>query len=126
MFKKILVANRSEIAVRIIRACREMGIKSVAVYSEADRESRHIAMADESVCIGPGPSKLSYLNQEAILSAAKIKGADAIHPGYGFLSENADFSELCAKNGLVFIGPTVAPNNPNAFAHKSIRGFQQT
>jgi acetyl-CoA carboxylase biotin carboxylase subunit len=105
MFKKILVANRSEIAVRIIRACREMGIKSVAVYSEADRESRHIAMADESVCIGPGPSKLSYLNQEAILSAAKIKGADAIHPGYGFLSENADFSELCAKNGLVFIGP---------------------
>ncbi|MDE2141306.1 MAG: acetyl-CoA carboxylase biotin carboxylase subunit [Elusimicrobia bacterium] len=105
MFKKILIANRSEIAVRVIRACREMGIKSVAVYSEADRESRHVLMADESVCIGPGPSKLSYLDQEAILTAAKITGADAIHPGYGFLSENADFSELCAKRGIVFIGP---------------------
>ncbi|HEX4049224.1 MAG TPA: acetyl-CoA carboxylase biotin carboxylase subunit [Elusimicrobiota bacterium] len=105
MFKKILIANRSEIAVRVIRACREMGIKSVAVYSDADRESRHVAMADEAVCIGPGPSKLSYLDQERVLSAAKITGADAIHPGYGFLSENADFSELCAKRGLVFIGP---------------------
>jgi acetyl-CoA carboxylase biotin carboxylase subunit len=105
MLKKILIANRSEIAVRVIRACREMGIKTVAVYSEADRESRHVAMADESVCIGPGPSKLSYLDQEAVLSAAKITGADAVHPGYGFLSENADFSELCAKRGLVFIGP---------------------
>ncbi len=105
MFKKILIANRSEIAVRVIRACREMGIKSVAVYSEADRESRHVAMADEAVCIGPAPSKLSYLDQDAVLSAAKITGADAIHPGYGFLSENADFSELCAKRGVVFIGP---------------------
>jgi acetyl-CoA carboxylase biotin carboxylase subunit len=105
MFKKILIANRSEIAVRVIRACREMGIKSVAVYSDADRESRHVAMADEAVCIGPGPSKLSYLDQEAVLTAAKITGADAIHPGYGFLSENADFSELCAKRGFVFIGP---------------------
>ncbi|MFI5362371.1 MAG: acetyl/propionyl/methylcrotonyl-CoA carboxylase subunit alpha [Elusimicrobiota bacterium] len=105
MFKKILIANRSEIAVRVIRACREMGIKSVAVYSEADRESRHVAMADEAVCIGPGPSKLSYLDQENVLSAAAITGADAIHPGYGFLSENADFSELCAERGLVFIGP---------------------
>jgi acetyl-CoA carboxylase biotin carboxylase subunit len=105
MFKKILVANRSEIAVRVIRACREMGIKSVAVYSEADRESRHAAMADEAVCIGPGPAKLSYLDQEAILTAAQITGADALHPGYGFLSENADFSELCAQRGFTFIGP---------------------
>jgi len=105
MFKKILIANRSEIAVRVIRACRELGIESVAVYSDADRESRHVAMADQSVCIGPGPSKLSYLDQEAVLSAAKITGADAIHPGYGFLSENADFAEACARRGLTFIGP---------------------
>jgi acetyl-CoA carboxylase, biotin carboxylase subunit len=105
MFKKILIANRSEIAVRVIRACRELGVKTVAVYSEADRESRHVAMADESVCIGPGPSKLSYLDQGAVLSAAKLKGADAIHPGYGFLSENADFSEACRAAGIAFIGP---------------------
>jgi acetyl-CoA carboxylase biotin carboxylase subunit len=115
MFKKILIANRSEIAVRVIRACREMGIKSVAVYSDADRESRHVAMADEAVCIGPGPSKLSYLNQENVLSAAKITGADAIHPGYGFLSENADFSELCAKRGFVFIGPPPAASRKLGF-----------
>ena len=115
MFKKILIANRSEIAVRVIRACREMGIKSVAVYSEADRESRHVAMADESVCIGPGPSKLSYLDQEAILSAAAITGADAVHPGYGFLSENADFSELCARRGIVFIGPPPAASRKLGF-----------
>jgi acetyl-CoA carboxylase biotin carboxylase subunit len=105
MFKKILIANRSEIAVRVIRAARELGVKTVAIYSEADRESRHVSLADEAVCIGPGPSKLSYLDQEAVLSAAKITGADAIHPGYGFLSENADFSELCAKRGVTFIGP---------------------
>ena len=105
MFKKILIANRSEIAVRVIRACREMGIASVAVYSDADRESRHIAMADQAVCIGPAPSKLSYLDQEAILTAAKNTGADAIHPGYGFLSENADFAQLCAARGFTFIGP---------------------
>ncbi|MEK7383195.1 MAG: acetyl-CoA carboxylase biotin carboxylase subunit [Elusimicrobiota bacterium] len=105
MFKKILIANRSEIAVRVIRACREMGIKSVAVYSDADRESRHIAMADEAVCIGPASSKLSYLDQEAILTVAKNTGADAIHPGYGFLSENADFAQLCAERGFTFIGP---------------------
>ena len=115
MFKKILIANRSEIAVRVIRACREMGIKSVAVYSDADRESRHVAMADEAVCIGPGPSKLSYLDQENVLSAAKITGADAIHPGYGFLSENADFSELCAKRGLTFIGPPPAASRKLGF-----------
>ncbi|MDE2492129.1 MAG: acetyl-CoA carboxylase biotin carboxylase subunit [Elusimicrobia bacterium] len=105
MFKKILIANRSEIAVRVIRACRELGIQTVAVYSDADRESRHVAMADQAVCIGPAPSKLSYLDQDAVLSAAKLTGADAIHPGYGFLSENANFAEACAKAGLVFIGP---------------------
>jgi acetyl-CoA carboxylase biotin carboxylase subunit len=99
----------------VIRACREMGIKSVAVYSDADRESRHVAMADEAVCIGPGPSKLSYLDQENVLSAAKITGADAIHPGYGFLSENADFSELCAKRGFVFIGPPPAASRKLGF-----------
>jgi acetyl-CoA carboxylase biotin carboxylase subunit len=115
MFKKILIANRSEIAVRVIRACREMGIKSVAVYSDADRESRHISMADQAICIGPGPSKLSYLDQEAILSAAKITGADAIHPGYGFLSENADFSELCGKRGITFIGPPPAASRKLGF-----------
>jgi acetyl-CoA carboxylase biotin carboxylase subunit len=105
MFKKILISNRSEIAVRVIRACREMGIKSVAVYSEADRESLHVRLADEAVCIGPGPSKLSYLSVDAILSAAKITGADAIHPGYGFLSENADFADAVAAAGMTFIGP---------------------
>ncbi len=115
MFKKILIANRSEIAVRVIRAARELGIKTVAVYSEADRESRHVAMADEAVCIGPGPSKLSYLDQEAVLSAAKNTGADAIHPGYGFLSENADFSELCAKRGITFIGPPPAASRKLGF-----------
>ncbi len=115
MFKKILIANRSEIAVRAIRAARELGIKTVAVYSEADRESRHVAMADEAVCIGPGPSRLSYLNQEAVLSAAKNTGADAIHPGYGFLSENADFSELCAQRGIAFIGPPPAASRKLGF-----------
>ena len=115
MFKKILIANRSEIAVRVIRAARELGIKTVAVYSDADRESRHVAMADEAVCIGPGPSKLSYLDQEAVLSAAKNTGADAIHPGYGFLSENADFSELCAKRGITFIGPPPAASRKLGF-----------
>ncbi len=105
MFKRILIANRSEIAVRVIRACRELGIETVAVYSDADRESRHVAMADRAVCIGPGPAKLSYLDQEAVLTAAEITQSDAIHPGYGFLSENADFAEACAKRGIVFIGP---------------------
>jgi acetyl-CoA carboxylase biotin carboxylase subunit len=105
MFKKILISNRSEIAVRVIRACRELGIKSVAVYSEADRESLHTRLADEAVCIGPGPSRLSYLNQDAILAAAKMTGADAVHPGYGFLSENADFADAVNGSGMTFIGP---------------------
>jgi len=106
MFNKILVANRSEIAVRVIRAARELGIKSVAVFSEADRSSRHVALADEAVCIGPAPSVDSYLRVDRILAAAKATGANAIHPGYGFLSERAHFADACADAGVQFIGPT--------------------
>ncbi len=106
MFDKILIANRGEIAVRIIRACREMGVESVAVYSEADRDSLHVRLADEAVCIGPPPAPESYLNVPRIISAAEVTGADAIHPGYGFLSENPDFSEVCDSCNIVFIGPT--------------------
>lgn len=105
MIRKVLIANRGEIAVRIIRACREMGIESVAVYSEADRESLHTQLADEAVCIGPPSSAESYLSMERILSAAITSGADAIHPGFGFLSENSRFAELCEQCGLIFIGP---------------------
>jgi len=104
MFKKILIANRGEIALRIIRTCREMGIKTVAVFSTADRESLHVRFADEAVCIGPPPSRQSYLSIPAIISAAEVTGADAIHPGYGFLSENAEFSRICAEHGIKFIG----------------------
>ncbi|MCC6401272.1 MAG: ATP-grasp domain-containing protein, partial [Flavobacteriales bacterium] len=106
MFKKILIANRGEIALRVIRTCREMGIKTVAVYSTADKESLHVRFADEAVCIGPPPSKESYLNMPRIIAAAEITNADAIHPGYGFLSENAKFSKLCQKHGIKFIGAT--------------------
>ena len=106
MFRKILIANRGEIAVRIIRACREMGIQSVAVYSEADRDSLHTLLADEAICIGPAPSTKSYLNMEQILAATVAMGAEAIHPGFGFLSENAKFAELCAKCNIAFIGPS--------------------
>jgi acetyl-CoA carboxylase, biotin carboxylase subunit len=106
MFKKILIANRGEIAVRVIRACREMGIATVAVHSEPDRESLHVRFADESVCIGPGPSTESYLNIPAIISAAEITGADAVHPGYGFLSENTHFAEVLESCGIQFIGPS--------------------
>jgi len=106
MFKKILIANRGEIAVRVIRACREMGIKTVAVHSEPDRASRHVQMADESVCIGPGPATESYLNIPNIISAAEISGADAIHPGYGFLSENTYFADVCESCHIHFIGPS--------------------
>ena len=106
MFSKILIANRGEIAIRIIRACKELGIKTVAVYSEADKNSLHVEFADEAVCIGKAPSKESYLNISSIISAAEITDADAIHPGYGFLAENASFAEICESCGLKFIGPS--------------------
>ncbi|MBB6577121.1 acetyl-CoA carboxylase biotin carboxylase subunit [Comamonas odontotermitis] len=106
MFKKILVANRGEIALRVQRACRELGIKAVMVYSEADRDAKYVKLADEAVCIGPAPSPQSYLNMPAIISAAEVTDAEAIHPGYGFLSENADFAERVEKSGFQFIGPT--------------------
>jgi len=105
MFSKILIANRGEIAVRIIRACKEMGVATVAVYSEADRDALHVALADESYCIGGPDASESYLNEKQVISTAVLAGAQAIHPGYGFLSENAHFARLCRKNGLVFIGP---------------------
>jgi acetyl-CoA carboxylase biotin carboxylase subunit len=106
VFKKLLIANRGEIALRIIRACHELGIRTVAVYSEADRESLHVRFADEDVCIGPPPASASYLDITRIISAAEITGAEAIHPGYGFLAENAEFSEICQRSELVFVGPT--------------------
>ncbi len=105
MLRKVLIANRGEIAVRVIRACKELGIKTVAVYSEADRECLHVKLADEAVCIGPAPSKESYLNIPNLISAAILKGCDAIHPGYGFLSENPTFAEICSRYKLKFIGP---------------------
>lgn len=105
MIQKLLIANRGEIAVRIIRACREMGIETVAVYSEADRDSLHAQLADEAICIGPGPSTESYLNMERIMSATLVSGADAIHPGFGFLSENAKFAAFCEQCGVTFVGP---------------------
>jgi acetyl-CoA carboxylase biotin carboxylase subunit len=108
LFKKVLIANRGEIALRVIRACHELGIKTVAVYSEADRESLHVRFADEDVCIGKAPAADSYLNMPRIIAAAEITGAEAIHPGYGFLSENAEFSEICARSQITFIGPTPA------------------
>ncbi|AMM51958.1 acetyl-CoA carboxylase [Rufibacter sp. DG15C] len=117
MFKKILIANRGEIALRIIRTCKEMGIKTVAVYSTADKESLHVRFADEAVCIGPAPSPLSYLNMPSLIAAAEITNADAIHPGYGFLSENAEFSRICAENGIKFIG--AAPEMINSMGDKS-------
>jgi acetyl-CoA carboxylase biotin carboxylase subunit len=106
MFKKILVANRGEIALRVQRACRELGVKAVMVYSEADKDAKYVKLADEAVCIGPAPSGQSYLNMPAIISAAEVTDAEAIHPGYGFLSENADFAERVEKSGFQFIGPT--------------------
>ncbi|HMA20134.1 MAG TPA: acetyl-CoA carboxylase biotin carboxylase subunit [Gemmatimonadaceae bacterium] len=106
MFKKVLIANRGEIALRVIRACRELRIQTVAVYSEADRESLHVRFADDDVCIGPAPARDSYLKIPRIIAAAEIAGADAIHPGYGFLAENAEFAETCAASNITFIGPT--------------------
>jgi acetyl-CoA carboxylase biotin carboxylase subunit len=117
MFKKILIANRGEIALRIIRTCKEMGIKTVAVYSTADKDSLHVRFADEAVCIGPAPSPQSYLNMANIIAAAEITNADAIHPGYGFLSENAKFSGICRDHGIKFIG--ASPEMINAMGDKS-------
>jgi acetyl-CoA carboxylase, biotin carboxylase subunit len=117
LFNKILIANRGEIALRIIRTCKELGIKTVAVYSEADRDSLHVTFADEAVCIGPPPGKDSYLKIPALISAAQITGADAIHPGYGFLSENAEFSEIITESGIKFIGPS--PEMIRAMGDKS-------
>ncbi|MGA1168423.1 MAG: biotin carboxylase N-terminal domain-containing protein, partial [Burkholderiaceae bacterium] len=106
MFKKILIANRGEIALRIQRACRELGVQAVMVYSEADRDAKYIKLADEAVCIGPAAPAQSYLNMPALIAAAEVTDAEAIHPGYGFLSENADFAERVESSGFVFIGPT--------------------
>src|SRR5688500_17731898 len=108
MFEKVLIANRGEIALRIIRALREMGIRSVAIYSSADADALHDMFAEQAVCIGPPQSRQSYLNIPAIISAAEIAGADAVHPGYGFLSENAEFAEVCEKCGIQWIGPQPA------------------
>ncbi|MFW5876924.1 MAG: acetyl-CoA carboxylase biotin carboxylase subunit [Myxococcota bacterium] len=116
MFRKIVIANRGEIALRVIRACRELGISTVAVHSEADATALHVRFADEAVCIGPAPAKLSYLNVPAIIAAAEITGADGVHPGYGFLSENAEFADICRRCGLTFIGPT--PDNMREWGDK--------
>jgi acetyl-CoA carboxylase biotin carboxylase subunit len=124
VFKKILIANRGEIALRIIRSCKELGIKTVAVYSEVDRDSLHVTFADEAVCIGPASGKDSYLKIPSIISAAQITGADAIHPGYGFLAENADFSEICTESEIKFIGPSphmIRSMGDKAFAKETMK-----
>src|SRR6202453_37112 len=109
MFRKVLVANRGEIALRVLNACRELGIRTVAVYSEADRNSLHVKFADEAICIGPPRLADSYLNVPAVISAAEIADVEAIHPGYGLLSENANFAEVCRASNIKFIGPTQEP-----------------
>lgn len=124
MFRKILIANRGEIALRIIRTCKELGIKTVAVYSEADKESLHVILADEAICIGPPQSTQSYLKIPAIISAAEISNVDAIHPGYGFMAENAEFSQICEDSGIKFIGPSadmIRNMGDKAFAKKTMR-----
>ena len=118
MFKKVLIANRGEIALRVIRACRELGIRTVAVYSEADRNSLHVRFADEAVCIGPPPSKESYLSIPRLIATAEVTNADAIHPGYGFLAENANFAEICGTSGFTFIGPS--PEAISAMGDKAL------
>src|ERR687884_119963 len=125
MFRKVLIANRGEIALRVIRACRELGIETVAVYSEADRESLHVRFADDDVCIGPPPARDSYLKIPRLIAAAEITGADAIHPGYGFLAENAEFAETCAASNITFIGPTaeqIRLMGDKAVARKTMAG----
>ncbi len=125
MFSKVLIANRGEIALRVIRACRELDIATVAVYSEADEESLHVRFADEAVCIGPPPPQESYLKVSRIVAAAEITGAEAVHPGYGFLAENAEFAEICARSDLVFIGPTpeqIRRMGDKAVAREAMRG----
>src|SRR5512134_826199 len=125
MFNKVLIANRGEIALRVIRACRELGIQTVAVYSEADRESLHVRFADDDVCIGPAPSRSSYLNIPRLIAAAEVTGADAIHPGYGFLAENAEFAEICERSDIVFIGPSaeqIRLMGDKAMARKTMAG----
>ncbi|MEK7671596.1 MAG: acetyl-CoA carboxylase biotin carboxylase subunit, partial [Bacteroidota bacterium] len=124
MFKKVLIANRGEIALRIIRVCKQWGIKTVAVYSQADRDSLHVKFADEAVCIGPPPGKESYLKIPRIIAAAEITGADAIHPGYGFLAENASFAEICKTSGVKFIGPSpdmITAMGDKAFAKETMK-----
>ncbi|MEI8258269.1 MAG: biotin carboxylase N-terminal domain-containing protein, partial [Deltaproteobacteria bacterium] len=116
MFKKVLIANRGEIALRIIRACKELGLHTVAVHSEVDAEALHVRFADEAVCIGPATPRLSYLNVPSIIAAAEITGADAIHPGYGFLSENAEFAEVCRRCKITWIGPN--PESMRAWGDK--------
>ena len=125
MLDKVVIANRGEIALRILRACRELGIKTVAVHSEADRELKHVRLADESVCIGPAPSDLSYLNVPAIISAAELTDAVAIHPGYGFLSENADFAERVEDSGFIFIGPSPESIRTMGDKVEAIRAMQE-
>ena len=127
MFRKILIANRGEIAVRIIRACRELGIKTVAVYSEADADALHTQLADEAVCIGPANSAESYLNMERLLSATIVTGAEAIHPGFGFLSENSKFAQMCEKCNITFIGPSaeIIDKKPRQKLLKIIQKFQR-
>jgi acetyl-CoA carboxylase biotin carboxylase subunit len=124
MFNKVLIANRGEIALRVIRACRELGVQTVAVYSEADRESLHVRFADDDVCIGPAPARDSYLNIPRLIAAAEITGADAIHPGYGFLAENAEFADICVASKIAFIGPTgdqIRVMGDKAAARKAMR-----
>lgn len=123
MIHKVLIANRGEIAVRVMRSCREMGIRTVAVFSEADRTARHVLYADEACLIGPAASRESYLNIDKIIMAAKRHGVDAIHPGYGFLSENSEFARRCRQEGIIFIGPD--PETMDAMGDKQLRANDQ-